>query len=186
MSYFLGIFPSNESNYLIRKLVRDLGRVFEGQEVDVRWGSPEKYHISLIYLGNSVNILKRAIIVGRLKRLKKQRFRIRFEKSVVGISRSYKGLIYLTVDEGGEALRDLVLELRQILRINDSNLFIPHLTLGRVSKELTEQEYKNLLIGVREINKLLHINNICIDIKEINLLMNDQDSIKSFKNFSLT
>jgi 2'-5' RNA ligase len=143
MSLFLGIFPDEKSNYKIRKVVGEVGSVFDGFDIDVRWINPERYHILLQFLGES-NPIKDLYYTFKLKGTKIDNLEVTLSDLKLGNARSHRGLVYLAPSVGGEALRNTVFDLRKKLGIVDSRNFIPQLTLGRVSKDLTDQEYSNI------------------------------------------
>lgn len=186
MNYFLGIQPNDQTNYKIRKVVGELGRVFQGQDIDVRWSKPETFHCSVVYLGKSLNPAKKFFLDLKLKKTNYRKFSISFERAVVGISRRYKELVYLGIDKGGDELREIVLDLRERLKISDSNLFIPHVTLGRISKELSEQEFRNLKMDVRKMNKSLKVDEIEFEVDRISLIRSDLDSHEIISSYNLT
>lgn len=186
MNYFLGFIPNQEANYKIRKVVGDLGRVFDGQDVNVRWNKPETFSISLLNLGRSLNFLKREYLLYKLRRLGLKSFEVQLEKASVGISRSYKELIYLTLGKGGDNIRTMLFNLRGIVRSSQNSIFIPHITLGRISKDLSNEEYSNLILDVRNTNKQLKIDEIAFRVDTICLIqVDDEGSHKIVKSLAL-
>ncbi len=158
MNFFLGIFPDKATVDQIKKVVVGVGEIFDGFDIPVRWSKPEKYHMTLIYLGEKLPFYKRLFFKYKLKGFSLKRFKLKFNKVKLGISRKYKELIYMDLLEGGEEMRKLYLELRNLLNLQDDGNFIPHLTLGRVSKELTDQEYANLCRDLTVVTKKLDVN----------------------------
>lgn len=183
MNYFLGFFPDQKTNYKIRKVVGELGRVFDGQEIKVRWVQPETYHVQVLYLGNSMNLITKTLLGYKLGKFQPPKFEIRFDKASLGISRKYKELVYLSISDGGDELRNLVFDLRNHLGFNDSGQFIPHLTLGRVSKDLTEEEFKNLNQDVRVVNKKLKVSDISFSPSTLAFVESDLESNRIIKEF---
>lgn len=184
-NYFLGIFPDQKTNYEIRKAVGDVGRIFQGQGIKVRWSKPENYHLTLIYLGKSLNILKKYLIIIGLNKINISPFKLTFAGASVGISRKYKELIYLTFSQGGDHLRDLVFSLKNDLKLEDNSQFIPHLSLGRISKELSDQEYTNLISDIRRTNKKLDIKGVSFIPLEIALVESDMETYKVLRKFPI-
>ncbi len=183
MNYFLAFFPPQEANFKIRKVVGELGRVFDGQKIDVRWVKPERFHVATIFLGSDIAFLKRKSLEMKLSKFQTPRFEIKFDKAQLGISRQYKELVYLTVSDGGDELRDLVFSLREHLGINDPGRYIPHLTLGRINKDLTDEEFKNLTQDVRVVNKLLNIPEISFVPQSLAYVCNDSEEYAILKEF---
>lgn len=183
MNYFLAFFPPQEANFKIRKVVGELGRVFDGQQIDVRWVKPENFHVSTIFLGTDISFLKRKSIEMKLSKFQIPNFVIKFDKAQLGISRQYKELVYITVSDGGDELRDLVFTLRETLGINDPGRYIPHVTLGRINKDLTDEEFKNLTQDVRNINKGLEISKVSFVPHRLALVESDGQEYKILKEF---
>lgn len=184
MNFFLGIFPDKETAGQINKVVSEVEKVFEGFDIPVRWSKPDKYHMTLIYLGEKLPFYKRLFFKYKLKNFSIKRFKLRFNKVKLGISRKYKELIYMDLIEGGEEMRKLYLELRNLLNLQDEGNFIPHLTLGRVSKELTEQEYANLCRELSVVTKKLDVDKIQFFVNELKLVKSDDGEFQVLINFS--
>jgi 2'-5' RNA ligase len=184
MSFFIGLFPDEDTVNDIRKVVGEVGKVFDGFNIPVRWTKPEKYHMTLIHLGNSLPFYKRLFFKYKLKTFSLKRFKIKFNTVKLGISRKYKELIYLDVLEGGEEMRELFLELRNTLHLQDDSNFLPHLTLGRVSKELTDQEYSNICRDLGVVTKKLDIDKIQFFVNELRLVKSDKKGYQVLMSFS--
>lgn len=184
MNFFLGIFPDKETANQINKVVSEVEKVFDGFDIPVRWSKPDKYHMTLIYLGEKLPFYKRLFFKYKLKNFSIKRFKLRFNKVKLGISRKYKELIYMDLIEGGEEMRKLYLELRNLLNLQDEGNFIPHLTLGRVSKELTEQEYANLCRDLSVVTKKLDVDKIQFFVNELKLVKSDDGEYQVLINFS--
>ena len=184
MNFFLGIFPDKETANQINKVVSEVEKVFDGFDIPVRWSKPDKYHMTLIYLGEKLPFYKRLFFKYKLKNFSIKRFKLRFNKVKLGISRKYKELIYMDLIEGGEEMRKLYLELRNLLNLQDEGNFIPHLTLGRVSKELTEQEYANLCRDLSVVTKKLDVDKIRFFVNELKLVKSDDGEFQVLINFS--
>lgn len=185
-NYFLGIFPDQKTNYKIRKIVGEVGRVFSGQGIDVRWINPDNFHVSVIYLGHKLPFLKRQIITSKIKKIKFDTLDISIKNCSLGISRKYKGLVYLSIDKGGDALRDMVYTIRERLGVDDIGQYIPHISIGRVSKELSGQEYQNLLVDLRVINKTIDYSDILFRGYYLDMVESDLVNYKSLKRFPIT
>ena len=65
--------------------------------------------------------------------------------------------------------------MRKVLKLKDEGNFIPHLTLGRVSKDLTNEEYSNLCKDLAVVAKGLHINEIEFYVNDIKLIRSSGD-----------
>ena len=184
MNFFLGFFPDEKSNYKIRKVVGEVGRIFDDFSIPVRWVKPESYHISLYYLGERLLIIKRFFLSRRLTKLKFKPFTITLREVKLGIFRQYKDLVYLDLKEGGDHLRDILLEVRGIVKGDDINKFVPHLTIGRVSKDLSEQEYRNIVKDISNISKKLNIEEISFEVSELYLVKSREGVYKILMRFN--
>ena len=191
MSFFLGIFPDKDSIKKIQNVSNGVEEVFSGFDIPVRWSISHNYHITLIHLGEHLPFYKRLILKYKLKKFKLEEFVIKFNTVKLGISRKYKELIYLDLLEGGDEMKKLFLEIRELLNIQKEGNFLPHLTLGRVSKELTDQEYSNICKDLSVVTKKLGIKEVKFFVSDIKLVkstekgyqvlmnLNDSSSIKS-------
>ncbi len=183
MNYFLGFYPNQETSYRVGKIISSLDTIFEGQNIKVRWLTPDKYHISLLYIGSSLNFIDKLALDMKLKKFDIPMINMKFDKVAVGISRGYKELVYLTIGDGGEELRKLAFDLRGRLKKNDSEKFIPHLTLGRISKDLSSEEFKNITLDVREMNKSLKLDDISFTTKKLFLIESDNTTYRVVKEY---
>jgi 2'-5' RNA ligase len=184
MSFFIGLFPDDSTVNDIKKVVGEIGKVFDGFDIPIRWSKPEKYHVTLIHLGDSLPLHKRLILKYKLKNFTLKRFKIRFNSVKLGISRKYKELLYLDLLEGGDDMRELFFKLRNILNLQDDSNFLPHLTLGRVSKELTDQEYSNICRDLSVVTKKLDIDKIQFFVNELRLVKSTEEGYQVLMSFS--
>lgn len=184
MSFFLGIFPDKATVDQIKKVVVEVGKVFDGFDIPVRWSKPDTYHMTLIYLGEKLPFYKRLFFKYKFKSFSLTRFKVRFNKVKLGINRKYKELIYIDLLEGGEEMRKLYLELRTLLNLQDDSNFIPHLTLGRVSKDLTDQEYANIWRDLSVVTGKLGIDEIQFFVNELKLVKSEDGKYQVLMNFS--
>ena len=184
MNYFLGFFPSDEARNCIKKAVREVGKCFDGFEIPVRWLEPEMYQMTLLNLGNSMPFYKLIYYKYKLKPFYLRRFKVRFNTVKLGISRKYKELIYLDLLEGGDEMRKTFMELRKIFNLKSENNFVPHLTLGRVSKDLTNQEYSNVCRDLTRVSESIDVKEIEFYVSNLELVQNDDHSYKVLMNLN--
>lgn len=184
MNFFLGIFPDKDSIKKILDISNGVEEVFSGFDIPVRWSIPQNYHITLIHLGEHLPFYKRLILKYKLKKFKLEEFVIKFNTVKLGISRKYKELIYLDLLEGGDEMRKLFLEIRELLNIQKEGNFLPHLTLGRVSKELTDQEYSNICKDLSVVTKKLGINEVKFSVSDIKLVKSTEKGYQILMNFN--
>jgi len=170
MNFFLGIIPDTKSNHKIRKIVGEIGRVFNGQQIPVRWVNPDTFHVTILFVGKDISLLKRYLLKRKIQRISFKPFDISFKSVKLGMSRRYKELVYLSVADGDEQMRSITEQLDPQGNIRGANTFVPHLTLGRVSKELTDEEFRNLSRDIDMMSKELNISNISFRVEEIFLI----------------
>lgn len=176
----MGFVPDKESNYKVRKVVGEVGRIFSDLSIPVRWIKPESFHITLYYLGENLSVFQRLVLKKKIARLKFKKFSVSLSNVKVGISRKYKELIYIDIEDGGEELRGLLLEVRKQFRAKDASVFVPHLTIGRISKDLSKEEYRNVVKDISNISDKLEVKEIRFDIEEMHLI-ESKDGNYSFK-----
>lgn len=176
MSIFLGFFPDEKSNVEIANVSESVKEIFEGLGIAVRWSNPKTYHSTLLFLGKSLSPIKTAYLKYKLKKFQFKKFSIKFNSVKLGISRKYRELIYLDFLEGGEQMRELYLQLKQISGEKSDINFIPHLTLGRVNKDLSGQESANIIKDLANVSKKMDVNKISFEVSEINLVKSEDDN----------
>ena len=170
MNFFLGVIPDDSANHKVRKVVGEIGRVFDGQQIPVRWVNPDTFHVTLLFVGKDISPLRLFLVKRKIKKISFKHFKISFKAVKLGISRRYKELVYLSINNGEEEMRLITEQLDLKGDIRGANSFTPHLTLGRVSKELTEEEYKNLSKDLDMMSKSIDIENISFEVNEIFLI----------------
>lgn len=180
MSYFLGFLPDKESNYKIRKTLGEVSIIFDGFEIPVRWVKPHTYHITLYYLGERYPFYKQYLLKKKLTKIHFESINISLNSVKVGISRNYKELIYIDLKDGGEQLRELLLEVRKAIGGKDSTMFVPHLTIGRISKDLSKEEYRNISLDVLRLSKELKLEDIHFTVNCM-YLIESKNGVYSFK-----
>ena len=180
MSYFLGFVPDKESVNKIQNVVKEADSLFSDFGIPVRWVKPDTYHITLYYLGENLSFFNQMLLKKKLSKISFKEFRISFKNIKVGISRSYKELVYLDLSEGGEELRELLSQVRKEIGEKDTSLFIPHLTLGRVSEDLSKEEYRNVSADIAKLSKKLNLEDIEFTVDTLYLIQN-KNGVYSFK-----
>lgn len=167
MNYFLGFIPEGSTSIKVKDVLVDLNPIFEGFDIPVRWADPSNSYIYMISFGSNLSFYKKLLLKYRLKNFKFKPFKIVFNTVKLGISRKYKELIYLDLKEGGEEMRDMLLDLRKVLNLKDQGNFLPHMVLGRVSKDLSDQEYSNLSRDISRVARGLKISNIQFEVTDL-------------------
>jgi 2'-5' RNA ligase len=151
--YFIGIFPDQKAIEKLTDFSAKVAEIFSTQGIPVRWMRPEKYHVTVLYVGKNINIVRKMFVSYRLKRYSFKSFDITLGHIKLGISKKYRELVLFTVEGGADDLRDLVLDLEGKIKVQREFAFIPHVSLGRVSKDLSDMEFKNLTDDIARLNE---------------------------------
>jgi len=54
--------------------------------------------------------------------------------------------------------------------------FIPHLTLGRVNKDLSVQESANIIKDLNNVSKMMNVSEIAFEVSEIKLVKSEDEN----------
>ncbi len=183
MGYFLGFIPDKESINKIKQVIEEVSILFDDFGIPVRWSKPNSFHITLIYLGESMFFLYRMYLMYKLKNVCFRGFNIRFNTIKLGISKQQRGLIYLDLLEGGDELRDMFFSIEKKIKIANMSTFLPHLTIGRVNKDLSDEEYRNLVKDIQNVSKNMKIKDIQFFVNDISLIKGDINGNTVLKKF---
>lgn len=183
MNFFLGIFPDEETKKKITEISKEIKDIFEQYEISVRWSKPKNFHVTLEYIGTNIFFLKKFFLFKTLSKVNFRQFKITFKSVKLGISRRYKELIYLDLMYGGDEMRNMIFQIRGNKAYENTSSFVPHLTLGRVNKDLTEQEYLNLSKDLRKISSKLDIESITFFVKDFYFVKSNGDHYELIKRF---
>jgi len=186
MNLFLGIFPDDSANHKIRKVIGEVGRIFDGQQVPIRWVNPDTFHVTVFHVGNDISLVKKVVLKKAIKKIEFKPFELSFKSVRLGISRKYKELLYLMIDKGDDEMRKITEQLDVKGDIRGANTFVPHLTLGRVSKELSEEEFKNLSRDLENVSTELNIEEISFIVREMYLLKGENGNYEVLINCSVS
>lgn len=170
MDFFLGSCPDKECIPQIKKVVGEIGHIFNDLNIPVRWADPQSYHIHILSLGKTMPFFRYHWIMYKLKSFTFKPFKVVFGTVKLGTNKRYKELVYLDLKEGGDSMRELLLSIRKTLGIKDEASFIPHLVLGRVSKDLSNQEALNISKDIYRVAKKLNIDKIEYYLNGITLM----------------
>lgn len=184
MNFFLGAIPDDKSCHKIKKVIGEIGRVFDGQQIPVRWVNPDTFHVTILFVGKDISYIKKFFLRRKLKKISFKPFNISFKNVKLGISRRYKELVYLSVFDGDEQMRNITEQLDPSGNFRGANTFVPHLTLGRVSKELTDEEFRNLSKDMDTMSKGLNIEEISFNVEDIFLIKSDNGGYDIVMNCS--
>jgi 2'-5' RNA ligase len=183
MNHFLGFFLDDNSRKSVIKNVEQVSKIFSAMSISVRWTEPSNYHIKLQNLSSRVGLIKKIYISRKVQDIFKQPIELSLGDVKVGNSRNLKGLVYLEIDNGGNELRELRYKLLQSLKIKDNAQFIPHIALGRINKDLSNQEYSNIIKDVHNISKNLKNTDVHFKMDSLDLVREEQGQYQILKKF---
>lgn len=173
MKYSLGFVLDRNTSKKIDLISSEVAKIFRGQEIPVRWGKSGQYYILLHNYNNKISFIKKFFIKKKLDKIGERVIEISLHRIKLGISKRMKDLIYLSIDSGGEELRNLKSILVERMHIKDSVIFIPHIVIGRISKDVTRQEASNI---VRDFENLQErINGVTFEVNNLELIEHNID-----------
>lgn len=185
MSFVIGILPAEETQYKIRSSLAEVGKIFETQDIPITYVDRDSYHVTLLFLGQKMSFLRKKRMDYQLKNYSKNSFVVTVNNVRLGISRERKDLVFLPVIEGADEMRGMVYELSGRLNLKRNRKFIPHFTLGRVRKDLTEEEYRNLTNAVSTLNQSGSLQEIRFGIDRFSLIEFQQGKATELKQFPM-
>ncbi len=185
MSYTLAILPDQDIQYKVRSWLGELGDIFELQDVPVTYTDRSSYHITLIYLGKKYSFSKRKLLQLKFRGYSYRHFDISLDRVRLGIARRRRDLLFLPVIDGASDLRNMVYVLNERLNVARDQMFIPHMTLGRVRKDLTDEEFGNLTQSISDLNSSKKISEIRFPVKNFSLVQFDQGVAKELRKFEI-
>jgi len=152
-NYFIAIQPDETTKKSLSELVNFIKPIFETQDIAVNWTKKENFHVSIQFVGRDINFFRKQYTKLKLGKMPFSSYDIKVGRIRLGISRKYRELIYLSIDEGAEKLRGELLKVKRFVGLKREQIFIPHITLGRVNKDLTDEEFRNLSSQLDVFNK---------------------------------
>lgn len=152
MRYSLGFPLQKDVCIQLWSIVNEVTMIFRGQGIPVRWSDQKDYHISL-HCYYKLPFIQKSILEGKLKKITIPTSTISLHRLKLGDSKRMKGLMYFSIDSGGEYLRNLKSEIVKMMNIKGSFVFVPHIVIGRVSKDITKQEYSNLVKDLESLQE---------------------------------
>jgi 2'-5' RNA ligase len=185
MNYFVGFFLDDKSRKKIVGKVTDVSKIFSDMGIQVRWIKPSNYHIKIQNLFSNLGFIRKLYLNHKMKGFFKSSIHTSVGKVKIGGERNLKGLIYLEIDTGGDSLRDLRYKMAKNLKIKDNVQFIPHIALGRINKDLTNQEYSNILKDLENISDKLSRDKIDFNINRVSLIKVEGENYEILKNFDI-
>ncbi|HCC68139.1 TPA: hypothetical protein DEP90_02995 [Patescibacteria group bacterium] len=167
MKYFLGFSLQKDICKQLRNLTKEISQTFDEQGIPVRWTDPKDYNISL-HNYYKLSFIQKFVLEKKLTKMSTSTFTISLHRLKLGETKRMRGLIYFSIDKGGEHLRHLKSELGKNLRIKETPIFVPNIVIGRVSKDLTKQEYSNILKDFESLQE--NVNGVQFQVSTLGLI----------------
>jgi 2'-5' RNA ligase len=188
MSYYLALLPDERANYQIRKALATAGELFDSHGVPITLVKPESFHITLLFFGNSMSAMKKDKLGRVIKKYPVDPFDVSVGNMRLGINRNYRELLFLTVDQGAEQMRDMVHDLASLLKMKRERVFIPHISLGRVTKDLSDEEFRNLGESIHQVNQELmkSLGDTSFKVERVYLMKSEDGENTVVKEFAFT
>lgn len=150
MKYSLGFNLDSKTKENIDHISNDIMNIFKGQGIPARWIYKDNYQI-VLHNFSKLPFIKRKLLERKIHTLQPISEILTLYRVKIGVSGRMKDLIYISIDKGGEYLRHIKSQLINEFKLVDNEKFVPHIVIGRVSKDLTKQEHSNL---IRDIDVL--------------------------------
>jgi 2'-5' RNA ligase len=153
---FLSLNTGQEAQYSLNK-IQDLLKT-DLKDQPVKWDDPEKFHITLRFLGDiDVDSIKGLIFT--LERIKTDFEEIRFDYDSIGFfpNQKYPNVVYAGLNEAGNNSAKLVEFIDSIIHnfgVKPEKRFVPHITLGRFRKDKRKKITKIIDIQAEPFNMI--------------------------------
>lgn len=137
--------------------------------ISVRWEDPAKLHLTLRFLGD-IGIGHIDELAGVLNRLKFDFEKINFEACNIGFfpNQKFPNVVYIGLEEIGENSAKLVGFIDKIVYnfgVKPDKRFVPHITLGRFSRNKRIQLTKMVEVNFEKFN--IEFTSFCLMKSEL-------------------
>jgi 2'-5' RNA ligase len=167
MKYSLGFRLNKEVCTQLEEFSSEVEKIFQGQDIPVRWTDRDNFKISL-HDYSELSVIEKFMISRRLSKFIDSSIDISLYRVKLGVSKRMKDLIYISIDKGGEELRELKSVLSSKLTMKDSSIFVPHIVIGRISKDVTKQEASNIIKAFESLQR--NITGVEFQVGELSLI----------------
>jgi 2'-5' RNA ligase len=151
--------------------------------IQVRWVKPSNYHIKFQNLHGNVGPLKKLYISKKINTVLKLPIQASIGNVRLGRDRNFKGLLYLELQQGGDELREMRYNMIKTLKIKDNVQYVPHIAIGRINKDLSKQEYSNILKDIDNVSRQRNEDKQNFSINQIDLVRIKDDDYEILKKF---
>ena len=143
---FLSLNLDNKSAETIKSYQNELKKCLSNY--DIKWEDPEKFHLTLRFLGN-LRIENLEPLIFTCRRLSPDFDEIRYTTNGIGLfpGNKYPRVIFFSLNESGnntESLLSLIDKIIFNFGVKPEKRFIPHITVGRFKKNyrLFQENFK--------------------------------------------
>jgi 2'-5' RNA ligase len=185
MNHFLGFFIDDESRKKIVESVGGISNIFSDMGIQVRWIKPSNYHINLQNLNGDLGPIKKLHISKKIGETFKSSITVSMGDIKLGINRNMRSLLYMEIEQGGDTLRELKYEMVNAFKLKDNVHFLPHIAIGRINKDLSNQEISNIVRDIRNVVSTTGRSEIKFDIDQIDLVKVKEGNYEVLKNFEV-
>ncbi|HEQ65388.1 MAG TPA: hypothetical protein ENN64_00980 [bacterium] len=184
-NYFIGVFLDKNTSEKIDGVLLELRRIFQYQNIPVRWVNKEKFHVTISYLGRDINFMKKLSFGKKFIKTDFKEFEVELGSVTLGINKLYRELLHFKILNGGEELRKLSEKYNRIYNIKNVKPISPHFTIGRVQKDIVDEEFRNLTEDISVFNNNYTDNvELKFGVKKIAFIESDLENYKIIKEIS--
>jgi 2'-5' RNA ligase len=183
MRSFLGILPDENTKSQLSKVAAHVAAAFDTQQVPVSIIPASSLVVEVVPLNHNPNFLTKKKVAFRLRGYKFIPITISISSVRLGISKKDRGKLVFVINSGAEELRESVLELSKSLNIKREKIFVPHLSLGRVGKDISNEEFQNLSHDLFQLSKNELTENIVFKADLLSLIYSGSEGLDVVKNF---
>ena len=146
---FLSLNPAEEDLKELKKILPDIRNKFKDH--NIKWENPDKFHLTLRFLGD-IDEDKTIVLAETLDRLKFEFETIGFSSDKIGYfpNSRYPNVIFAGLNEQGNNSDKLVSFIDRVILnfgVKPEKRFIPHITLGRFSRNKRKKIEEELNIS---------------------------------------
>ncbi len=172
MRTFISLNLDDRARRAVKKYKELLKKaISEEEQSKIKWETEDKYHITLFFLGDVKDAMKRLINekIDEISNLNIGKIDFEFERISAFPNLKNPRLIYLDVldkEKKSFALSEAVDDYMNFLGFEKDKKYVPHITLGRVRRD-----------------KRLHLNDINIECENEKFTVNGVSLMKSTLTF---
>lgn len=183
MNTYIGIIPDENSKVKMKKAIAHVAMAFESQNVPVQFYDPNLLSVVLVPLGRNTGVISRKVTAFKMRKYHFYTFPITINSVKLGLTKRDRGVVSPIINGGAEELRNTLLDVSTLLGIKREKIFIPHIAVGRVVKDVSDQEFKNISQDLSMFSKEFFAEEMRFEAKFLALYENSENGQTVFKNF---